>query len=131
MAPACADSDGPLFLAGHQPELFHPGVWFKNFALSAPGRQVHAVAINLLIDNDILTTASIRVPRAGSPTPQVEAVAFDCGTEAVPFEERTIGDDAMFASFGERVEQAVGGGLESPLIRSYWPLVTAAASVPK
>ncbi len=23
-----------LVLAGHQPELFHPGVWFKNFALS-------------------------------------------------------------------------------------------------
>src|SRR5207302_2018418 len=29
--------DGPtdsLLLAGHQPELFHPGVWVKNFALN-------------------------------------------------------------------------------------------------
>ncbi len=22
-----------IFLAGHQPQLFHPGVWLKNFAL--------------------------------------------------------------------------------------------------
>src|SRR5262245_16872924 len=25
----------PLLLGGHQPELFHPGVWFKNFLLSS------------------------------------------------------------------------------------------------
>ena len=26
-----------LLLAGHQPELFHPGVWVKNFALNGLG----------------------------------------------------------------------------------------------
>src|SRR5437763_227305 len=25
----------PLILAGHQPELFHPGVWFKNFVVGS------------------------------------------------------------------------------------------------
>ena len=29
------DPEGLIFMAGHQPELFHPGVWFKNFALGA------------------------------------------------------------------------------------------------
>ena len=24
---------GPILLAGHQPQMFHPGVWWKNFAL--------------------------------------------------------------------------------------------------
>ena len=24
---------GLIYLAGHQPQMFHPGVWFKNFAL--------------------------------------------------------------------------------------------------
>ena len=33
------DPQGLIFLAGHQPELFHPGVWFKNFALGAVARQ--------------------------------------------------------------------------------------------
>ena len=26
-----------VFVAGHQPQLFHPGVWFKNFALVGVG----------------------------------------------------------------------------------------------
>ena len=29
------NSTTPLILAGHQPELFHPGVWLKNFALQS------------------------------------------------------------------------------------------------
>ena len=33
------DPQGLIFLAGHQPELFHPGVWFKNFALGALARR--------------------------------------------------------------------------------------------
>src|SRR6187399_941446 len=28
-------SSSPLILAGHQPELFHPGVWAKNFAIAS------------------------------------------------------------------------------------------------
>ena len=49
-----------IFLAGHQPELFHPGVWFKNFTLSRLAERHQAVAVNLLIDNDPLRRASIR-----------------------------------------------------------------------
>ena len=28
-------SGRPLIVTGHQPELFHPGVWIKNFAVDA------------------------------------------------------------------------------------------------
>ena len=31
--PHRTDPHGLLFLAGHQPQMFHPGVWYKNFAL--------------------------------------------------------------------------------------------------
>src|SRR6476659_4896603 len=27
--------DAPFILSGHQPDLFHPGVWLKNFLLSS------------------------------------------------------------------------------------------------
>src|SRR5262249_5959642 len=33
-----------VLLAGHQPQLFHPGVWFKNFALSHIAARQGAVA---------------------------------------------------------------------------------------
>ena len=29
---AAGEPTGPLVVTGHQPELFHPGVWIKNFA---------------------------------------------------------------------------------------------------
>src|SRR6476620_11683810 len=34
LTPAQIESR-PFVLSGHQPELFHAGVWFKNFLLSA------------------------------------------------------------------------------------------------
>jgi hypothetical protein len=56
----------PVVLTGHQPQLFHPGVWFKNFVLAALARQVAAPAVNLIIDNDTIRAAAVRVPRGVS-----------------------------------------------------------------
>ena len=49
-------------LAGHQPELFHPGVWVKNFALFGLARQHGATPLNLIVDNDTLKTAALHLP---------------------------------------------------------------------
>ena len=35
-------------------QLFHPGVWLKNFALGTLARRLNAVAVNLLIDTDTI-----------------------------------------------------------------------------
>src|SRR5262245_21313055 len=50
-----------LFLAGHQPELFHPGVWVKSFALNGLARRHGAVPLNLVVDNDTAKVTTIRV----------------------------------------------------------------------
>lgn len=64
--PAALESPGsphvPLVVTGHQPELFHPGVWVKNFAASAIARSCGGIALNLIVDNDIPKDSSIRVP---------------------------------------------------------------------
>ena len=52
----------PFFLSGHQPELFHSGVWFKNFLLSQLAMSTGGVAINFLVDNDLCRDTAIRVP---------------------------------------------------------------------
>ncbi|MFN9917551.1 MAG: hypothetical protein ACK53L_33510, partial [Pirellulaceae bacterium] len=46
-------ADRPLILSGHQPELFHPGVWFKNFLLSSLAARHQAVALNIQVDHDL------------------------------------------------------------------------------
>ena len=59
----------PFVLSGHQPELFHPGVWYKNFVLGGLAKQVDGVAVHLLIDSDLCRSASIRVPTGGVERP--------------------------------------------------------------
>lgn len=71
-APLPADFRLPLLLAGHQPELFHPGVWAKNFALSGLASATARQAVNLVIDGDTLKAASLRAGSAEMPS--VESV---------------------------------------------------------
>jgi hypothetical protein len=117
--------------AGHQPELFHPGVWAKNFALSRFAARIDAVAVNLVIDGDVLDAPSIRVP-TGSPddpsnAPRVESVPFDAAAEAVPFEERRVLDDELWRSFDRRVADTLRPLVADPLIERFWPDVVEAS----
>jgi hypothetical protein len=115
-----------ILMAGHQPELFHPGVWLKNFALHGLARQHGGTAVNLLVDNDTVKTTAVRVPRLPEPPekqPQLVTVPFDHWPGEVPYEEAAVHDEAQFASFRERVlEEMKGAGFE-PLLASYWPEV--------
>lgn len=124
--PLAADRDRPILLAGHQPQLFHPGVWFKNFVLSQLGRRLNAHAVNLRIDNDTVRSTSLRVPTGGKEAPHVESIAFDRPADEVPFEERTIVDPDLFDSFGERATAALRGLVDEPIVHQLWPLAIAA-----
>lgn len=52
----------PVFATGHQPELFHPGVWAKNFALNGLARRLNALPLNLIADNDTMKSAHSLAP---------------------------------------------------------------------
>ena len=116
------DPAGKFFLAGHQPQLFHPGVWFKNFALDALARQHGAVAINLIVDSDTIKTSSVRVPGGSAAEPQVALIPFDESGPVVPFEERRILDRRTFREFGARAARQIAPLVPDPLVREYWPL---------
>jgi hypothetical protein len=112
-----------IVLLGHQPELFHAGVWFKNFLAAALSERLSAVTINLLIDNATLNSPAIKVPAGNPADPQIQTVAYDQTTDPVPFEARDVLDHDLFASFAGRVKTATSGWLDDPLIEALWPLV--------
>lgn len=112
-----------LLLAGHQPELFHPGVWCKNFALSALAQQHDAVAVNLIVDSDTIKRTSVRVPAGSVAAPRTQNVSFDAPGEQVPFEERAPIDWSQLESFGQRVAEQIRPLVKSPVIESWWPRV--------
>ena len=76
-----------LILAGHQPELFHPGVWVKNFALSGLARRHGLTPINLVVDNDTVKSTALRLPAPAaveSSHPHAVAEPFDRWTGEIP-----------------------------------------------
>jgi hypothetical protein len=112
----------PFILSGHQPEMFHPGVWYKNFVLGGLARRMDGVGIHLLIDSDLCRSASIRVPTGTIDAPRVEAVEYDKPAPEVPYEERTIRDSATFSTFAERASALLRPLVSNPMIAALWPL---------
>lgn len=96
----------PIILAGHQPTLFHPGVWLKNFLLSSIAKKVDGTAINLVIDNDLARTATIRVPSGNPAATPVVDIPFDKPSDERPWEERRIQDPETFRHFAGAVHTA-------------------------
>ena len=114
-----------IFLAGHQPQLFHPGVWLKNFALGTLARQHGAVAVNLIIDSDTMKTHALRVPGGSAANPHVAPVPLVDPGPAIPFEERRILSRETFAGFGRRAADQIAPLVPEPIVRSWWPSVVA------
>jgi hypothetical protein len=119
------DTADRLILAGHQPELFHPGVWVKNFALNGLARHHGRIPLNLVVDNDNLKTPGLRVPALPGPdepgdTPRLASVLFDRWSGEVPYEEHEVADRALFASFAERVTALMRGWPFEPILPELW-----------
>jgi len=117
---------GPLLLAGHQPELFHPGVWVKNFALHGLARAHGGVALNLVVDNDTVKSTLLRLPHPPTqerPYPFLVRIPFDRWSGEAPFEEWRIQDWDLFRSFGDRVGAVLRGWDLQPLLPRFWDAV--------
>ncbi len=117
-----------IIMAGHQPALFHPGVWFKNFALSHLATKTAALAINLVIDNDVSPSSSIRVPTIDPVTRHAgyASIPYDRAGGGVPYEQTTIQDRTTFDRFDQRVKEAIGPIVGEPCVDQLWVHARAA-----
>jgi len=123
LPPEDATPADRVFLAGHQPQIFHPGVWLKNFALAELARRHQAVAVNLTIDSDTVKNTAVKVPTGSVADPVVATVAYDRPEPKLPYEQRRLVDRGTFAGFGRRVAERIASLVPDPLIGQYWPLV--------
>jgi hypothetical protein len=119
--PECSSLS--LLLAGHQPEFFHPGVWLKNFAISRLGRAHGIMPVNLVVDNDTLKSVTLRLPALPERADELPALAhlpFDQWTSDTPFEERTVKDESVWASFPQRVAEFSRKWPFAPMLPQFW-----------
>ncbi|MCX8006806.1 MAG: DUF4164 domain-containing protein [Coriobacteriia bacterium] len=69
------DPDALVVMTGHQPDLFHPGVWAKHFAVDGFAHCEGRVALDLVVDSDEARKVSLHVPcPPGEPSSSCDVV---------------------------------------------------------
>jgi hypothetical protein len=125
--PLVYNADSHILAAGHQPEIFHPGVWIKNFALNGLARAAGMAPLNLVVDNDTIKSSALALPHWQSASVprsyHIAKVAFDAWPGEVPAEEGHVHDEEAFASFPQRVHEITRSWGFTPLVDDYWAKV--------
>lgn len=118
----------PIIMGGHQPELFHAGVWLKNSALDAYARRVGGTALNLVVDIDRCARTSVPVPVGTPREARLEHVPFDADGPEIAWEERAVLDRSCFESFGTRAADLLAPLVPDAVLGRWWPLAVARAT---
>lgn len=119
VSPDGWDEQG-LVLSGHQPRLFHPGVWFKNYALSSLGNRGIGTPINLVVDNDLCGLPAIAVPVISNQQAAFTNCHYDQPSDNVPFEFSRLVDESTFRSFPQRLGELLAPLVATPLVHRLW-----------
>lgn len=119
-AESPAAGDCGFIVDGHQPSLFHPGVWVKNFAIHHVARQTGRRSLHLVVDNDTISSSSIRIPAGDRQAPRFESIPFDSARPTAPWEDARVEDAGLFRSFGDRTTAAMRNWGVDPLIADIW-----------
>jgi len=111
----------PWIVSGHQPTLFHPGVWLKNFVAAWLAGHCGGTPVHVIVDNDTVKSVTVRVPTGTRESPKAVHVPLDRWQGEMPFEEYQVADAGQFERFAATVTEAVRPlGLE-PLVNRLWP----------
>ncbi len=116
-----AGADCPLIVSGHQPELFHPGVWAKNFVLDRLAKETGGIGLHLIVDNDAVSSTRIAVPVGSREAPRIESIPFDIDAGSIPWEEATLRDETLFRTFADRVSAKLACWPLEPMLAEIWP----------
>ena len=129
-APAPDPLKTQIIMSGHQPQLFHPGVWAKNFLIDRLAAdcdaQAPSVAVQVIIDYDTMRDHAIRVPTGTIDKPHVVTQPYDAFAEPLPFEQRLTVDPNTLATFAERVSDSMRPFVSEPIVNRLWPNVLSA-----
>lgn len=120
--PASLPTGNGLIVGGHQPELFHPGVWIKNFVMNHLGRRHNLLPLNLVVDNDVPKSAMLGIPKPDQKDAlhSLIKLPFDHHTSEAPYEDWVLHDRELFHHLPHHAKQLVGEWKEHPLLFEFW-----------
>lgn len=59
---APGDPEALIIATGHQPELYHTGVWVKDFLIERFARETNATAVDIMVDSDGFDIVGVSAP---------------------------------------------------------------------
>lgn len=119
-------ADKPLIVTGHQPELVHPGVWFKYANASEIAKAVDGIAVNIIVDNDTIRSRTISLPSIQNQQVKKRRLHFDDGPARIPWEDTSIQNFDQLRSFCDEVcKELKLKESATPLLTTAWPEVIA------
>lgn len=63
LAAAAPREGNPLLVTGHQPSLFHPGIWLKHLVVDRVARDAGGIGLSMPVDTDTPEEIGADVPR--------------------------------------------------------------------
>jgi len=112
------DVERPLFVSGHQPVFYHPGIWIKAFAVTGQARCHRAHALNLTVDQDAGELAAELPVRLGQELRYVKEYLVR-GQAGRPLETLPAPGQEQVEEFAARVAERLGT-LDWPEGLEYW-----------
>lgn len=102
----------PIVGTGHQPELYHPGVWVKDFLLQRIATQTGATPVDVVVDTDGFDAVAFSAPCL-DPVPRQCRQYLAVGGRESFFAGSPVPDEAHISAFCE-TSASVLDGLGSP-----------------
>src|SRR3989338_11002245 len=93
----------PIIQTGHEPILYHPGVWIKNHLAHYLVKKLGGISVNMIVDNDACNMGLMYVPILSKISASVGKVAFVKNKDHVACEEIVFDDFEPILQFKEEV----------------------------
>src|SRR3972149_3540387 len=93
----------PIIQTGHEPILYHPGIWIKNHLAHYLVKKLGGISVNMIVDNDACNMGFMYVPILSEISTSVGKVAFVKNKDHVACEEIVFDDFEPILQFKEEV----------------------------
>ncbi|MDO8847787.1 MAG: hypothetical protein Q7W51_05315 [Coriobacteriia bacterium] len=113
-----ASAETPIVMTGHQPELYHPGVWVKVFLVDRLAEEIGALGLDLVVDTDAAELVALRVPCLRDEVRVCEVTLAE-GGPGVAYMQTPVPTGETRAAFRES-GISVLEGLPAPALRRHF-----------
>jgi len=93
----------PIIQTGHEPILYHPGIWIKNHLVQYLVNKLGGIGVNMIVDNDACNMGFMYVPILSEKSASVGKVALVRNKDHVAYEEIVFDNFGIILQFKEEV----------------------------